>query len=169
MSEVSTKPYLLRAIYEWCTDNGYTPHIAVMVNGATQVPMQFVKNGEIVLNISFDATSGLKIDNDLIRFSARFSGVSRDISVPVHNVLAIYASENGQGMAFEAPSAITPDAAPGLPPSALVPEVATSTFPTLTSVPSLSPTVSGDGAGRDPENPPEPPKKGGRPTLTRVK
>ena len=94
MPEVSTKPYLLRAIYEWCTDNGYTPHIAVVVDAGTRVPMQFVKNGEIVLNISFEATSGLKMDNELIRFSARFGGVSRDISVPVENVIAIYAREN---------------------------------------------------------------------------
>src|SRR5450830_1688447 len=83
MPEVSTKPYLLRAIYEWCTDNGYTPHIAVVVDARTRVPMQFVKNGEIVLNISFEATSGLKMDNDVIGFSARFGGVSRDTSVPV--------------------------------------------------------------------------------------
>jgi stringent starvation protein B len=103
MPEVSTKPYLLRAIYEWCTDNGYTPHIAVVVDSSTRVPMQFVKNGEIVLNISFEATSGLKMENDNIHFSARFGGVSRDILIPVENVIAIYARENGQGMAFEAP------------------------------------------------------------------
>ena len=80
MSETSTKPYLLRAIYEWCTDNGYTPYMAAVVDSATRVPMEFVKNGEIVLNISFSATSGLKMENDLIRFSARFGGVSRAVS-----------------------------------------------------------------------------------------
>ena len=101
MSETSTKPYLLRAIYEWCTDNGYTPYLAAMVDSQTQVPMEFVKNGEIVLNISFSATSGLKMDNDFIHFHARFAGVSREIFVPVDNVVAIYARENGQGMAFE--------------------------------------------------------------------
>ena len=85
MSETSTKPYLLRAIYEWCTDNGYTPYIAALVDGKTQVPREFVKNGEIVLNISFTATSGLKMDNDFIHFSARFGGVSREIVVPVDN------------------------------------------------------------------------------------
>lgn len=104
MEEISTKPYLLRAIYEWCTDNGYTPHIAVAVDAETRVPMQFVQNGQIVLNISFDATSGLKMDNDAIRFSARFGGVSKDIVIPVTNVMAIYAQENGQGMAFEVSS-----------------------------------------------------------------
>lgn len=91
----------MRAIYEWCTDNGFTPYMAVKVNHAARVPMEFVRNGEIVLNISFGATSGLKMDNDAVAFKARFGGVSRDIYVPVENVLAVYASENGQGMAFE--------------------------------------------------------------------
>lgn len=91
----------MRAIYEWCTDNGYTPYMAVKVNHAARVPMEFVRNGEIVLNISFGATSGLKMDNDAVAFKARFGGVSRDIYVPVENVVALYASENGQGMAFE--------------------------------------------------------------------
>lgn len=101
MSEISTKPYFMRAIYEWCSDNGYTPYLAVKVNVATKVPMEFVRNGEIVLNISFGATSGLKMDNEAVSFKARFGGVSRDLYIPVANVMAIYASENGQGMAFE--------------------------------------------------------------------
>ncbi len=101
MSEISTKPYFMRAIYEWCSDNGYTPYLAVKVNAASKVPMEFVRNGEIVLNISFGATSALKMDNEAISFKARFGGVSRDLYVPVENVMAIYASENGQGMAFE--------------------------------------------------------------------
>lgn len=101
MSETSTKPYFMRAIYEWCTDNGFTPYLAVKVYGGAKVPMEFVRNGEIVLNISFGATSGLKMDNDAVAFNARFGGVSREIYVPVENVQAIYASENGQGMAFE--------------------------------------------------------------------
>ena len=101
MQEISTKPYFMRAIYEWCTDNGYTPYMAVKVNHAARVPMEFVRNGEIVLNISFGATSGLKMDNDAVAFKARFGGISREIYVPVDNVLAVYASENGQGMAFE--------------------------------------------------------------------
>jgi stringent starvation protein B len=101
MTEISTKPYFMRAIYEWCTDNGYTPYMAVKVSSAVRVPMEFVRNGEIVLNISFGATSGLKMDNEAVVFKARFGGVSRDIYVPVDNVQAVYASENGQGMAFE--------------------------------------------------------------------
>jgi len=102
MSETaSTKPYLIRALYEWCTDNGYTPHLAVKVHGSVRVPMEFVRNGDIVLNIAFSATSGLHMDNEAISFKARFGGVSRDIYVPISSVAAIYASENGQGMAFD--------------------------------------------------------------------
>jgi len=101
MQEISTKPYLLRALYEWCTDNGFTPHIAVRVDNQTRVPRQFVRDGEIVLNISFEATSQLQMGNDTIEFNARFSGKSHKIEVPVANVLAIYARENGQGMAFQ--------------------------------------------------------------------
>ena len=100
MQEISTKPYLLRAIYEWCTDNGYTPHIAVRVDNRHARAAQFVRNDEIVLNISFEATSRLKMGNEWIEFSARFGGKSHKIEVPVANVLAIYARENGQGMAF---------------------------------------------------------------------
>lgn len=100
MAETPTKPYLLRALYEWCTDNGYTPHLAVRVDNSTRVPREFVRDGEIVLNISFDATSGLKMGNEWIDFNARFSGKSHHIEVQVANVLAIYARENGQGMAF---------------------------------------------------------------------
>lgn len=101
MSEISTKPYLLRAIYEWCTDNGFTPYLSVKVTAGVQVPMEFVRKGEIVLNVSFGATSGLKMENDAIRFKARFGGVSREIYVPIGNVQAIFASENGQGMVFD--------------------------------------------------------------------
>jgi len=105
MQEISTKPYLLRALYEWCTDNGYTPHIAVRVDNQTRVPRQFVRDNEIVLNISFEATSQLQMGNEWVEFSARFSGKSHKIEVPVANVLAIYARENGQGMAFPVESA----------------------------------------------------------------
>ncbi|HDR9099681.1 TPA: ClpXP protease specificity-enhancing factor [Burkholderia vietnamiensis] len=101
MQEISTKPYLLRALYEWCTDNGYTPHIAVRVDQSTRVPRQFVRDGEIVLNISFEATSQLQMGNEWIEFTARFSGKAHKIEIPVANVLAIYARENGQGMAFQ--------------------------------------------------------------------
>lgn len=99
----STRPYLIRALYEWCTDNGFTPYVAVQVDDTVQVPREYVKNGEIVLNISFDATSSLKLGNDFIEFKARFAGSAREISVPVGRVIAIYARENGQGMAFPAP------------------------------------------------------------------
>src|SRR6201991_620248 len=100
MQEISTKPYLLRALYEWCTDNGYTPHIAVRVDNQTRGPGQFVRYNEFVLNISLEATSQLQMGNEWIEFSARSSGKSHKIEVPVANVLAIYARENGQGMAF---------------------------------------------------------------------
>ncbi|HZR02516.1 MAG TPA: ClpXP protease specificity-enhancing factor [Burkholderiales bacterium] len=99
--ESSTTPYLLRAIWEWCVDNGYTPYVAVKVDSATRVPMEYVRNGEIVLNISPDATRNLKIGNDVIQFSARFNGVSREVSVPIVAVAGIFAKENGQGLAFQ--------------------------------------------------------------------
>jgi stringent starvation protein B len=100
---VSTRPYLIRALYEWCTDNGFTPYLAVLVDESVRVPREYVKNGEIVLNISFDATSSLKLGNEFIEFKARFAGTPREILVPVPNVIAIYARENGQGMAFPMP------------------------------------------------------------------
>ena len=96
----STRPYLIRALYEWCTDNGLTPYVAVAVDETVQVPREYVKNNEIVLNISFDATSSLKLSNDFIEFKARFAGSSREIMVPIDRVIAIYARENGQGMSF---------------------------------------------------------------------
>ncbi len=100
----STRPYLLRALHDWCTDNGFTPYIAVFVGPTVQVPMEYVKNNEIVLNVGFEATSGLKLGNEYIEFRARFGGVPRDILVPVDHVVAIYARENGQGMAFPIPA-----------------------------------------------------------------
>lgn len=99
----STRPYLVRAIHEWCIDNGFTPYIVVSVNESVQVPREFVKDGEIVLNASYDATSGLQLGNDFIEFKARFGGVAREIMVPVGRVVAVYARENGQGMAFPPP------------------------------------------------------------------
>ena len=101
MVEVSTKPYLLRALFEWCVDNGYTPHLAVKVDSRTQVPAEYVKNGEITLNISPNAVHKLQLGNELIEFSARFGGVARQISVPVGNVYALYARETGHGMTFD--------------------------------------------------------------------
>ncbi|MEY3999464.1 MAG: hypothetical protein RLY60_2276, partial [Pseudomonadota bacterium] len=95
----STRPYLVRALHEWCTDNGFTPYVTVSVDDSVQVPREYVNNGEIVLNVSFDATSGLQLSNEFIQFKARFGGVARDILVPMGRVMAIYARENGQGMA----------------------------------------------------------------------
>ena len=100
MSELSTKPYLIRAIYEWCTDSGLTPHLVVAVGKHTRVPMEFAKDGQIVLNVSQGATRNLLIGNDLIQFSARFNGASRDIEVPIDAVVSIYARENAQGLSF---------------------------------------------------------------------
>ncbi|MGB4344845.1 MAG: ClpXP protease specificity-enhancing factor, partial [Burkholderiaceae bacterium] len=103
LESTSTRPYLIRALYDWCTDNGLTPYVAVQVDDSVQVPREYVKNGEIVLNISFDATSSLKLGNEFIEFKARFAGSAREIVVPVSRVIAIYARENGQGMAFPVP------------------------------------------------------------------
>jgi stringent starvation protein B len=163
MPDISTKPYMLRAIYEWCTDSGFTPYLAVKVDAATTVPMEYVKKGEIVLNISFGATSGLKMDNDAVRFHARFGGVSREIYVPVQNVLAIYANENGQGMAFEVGSTAAENA------SAPAPESAPSATPALSSVPTATAEKPVLALSKIPADNNDPPKKGGRPTLTRIK
>jgi stringent starvation protein B len=100
VKETPTTPYLIRAIWEWCTDNGYTPFLSVKVNEDTRVPQEFVRNGEIVLNLGSDATRNLKIGNDRVQFSARFGGVSREVSVPIDAVSGIFAKENGQGLAF---------------------------------------------------------------------
>ena len=164
MSEISTKPYLLRALYEWCTDNGFTPYIVVSVDASTRVPMEFVKNGEIVLNISFEATGNLKMDNEMITFKARFGGIAREIEIPVDNVSAIYARENGQGMAFEVDRHER-----GVRPQRDVEPVDThERGPVLAPVASGAdvPAENGKTQGDDV---PEPPKPGGRPRLTRIK
>lgn len=107
----STKPYLLRAVYEWCVDNGYTPYVSVLVDSNTRVPMEYVRNGEIVLNIGPLAASRLHMGNEIIECTARFSGVAQDLLVPVTAVTAIYARENGRGMSFETEkNAGSPDA-----------------------------------------------------------
>ena len=101
MSDVpSNKPYLIRALHQWCSDNGFAPFMAVFVDSTVEVPMEFVKNDEIVLNLSTEACHQLQIENDYISFQARFGGVPRKILVPITHVLAIYARENGQGMSF---------------------------------------------------------------------
>lgn len=98
--ERSTKPYLIRAVHEWACDSGFTPYLSVKVDENTRVPMEHVKNGEIVLNLSYDATHKLTIGQDLIQFSARFGGVSRECSIPVAAVQGVFARENGQGLFF---------------------------------------------------------------------
>jgi stringent starvation protein B len=115
MADVSTKPYFIRAIYEWCSDCGYTPYLSVRVDDRTRIPLEYVKNGEIVLNVSLNATRNLTINNELIQFSARFNGVSREVTIPVDRVQGIFARENGQGAFFtvESPAALA--AAPAAP------------------------------------------------------
>ena len=105
MSEQSAKPYLIRAICDWCGDNAFTPYLAVKVNAKTRVPTAHVKNGEIVLNISTGATRRLTVDNDWLRFTARFNGVSQEVAVPMDAVTGIFAKETGYGFAF----AVAPD------------------------------------------------------------
>jgi stringent starvation protein B len=150
----STRPYLIRALYEWCTDNGFTPFIAVMVDDTVRVPNEYVKDGEIVLNISFDATSGLQIGNEFIEFKGRFGGVARDIVVPVPRVLAIYARENGQGMAF--PMLATSGTAPQSHASEVKPA-------------SLAAVDLKREEDEPSSEPPRPGGNGGRPALTRIK
>jgi stringent starvation protein B len=171
LESTSTRPYLIRALYEWCTDNGFTPYVAVLVDETVQVPREYVKNGEIVLNISYDATSSLKLGNDFIEFKARFAGSAREIMVPVNRVIAIYARENGQGMAFPVP-------VPGGAPAA---EDAAASKPSpLSSVPAAPTETEGkvvqlvtpdEGTAKSTEPEPEPPKppSGPRPALKRVK
>lgn len=98
---IPTTAYLLRAIHEWCLDNGLTPHLLVKVDKQTRVPMAYVKDGEIVLNINYSAVKDLVIDNEAVSFSARFGGVAQTLYVPIHRVGGIFARENGQGMFFE--------------------------------------------------------------------
>lgn len=148
MTDPTTKPYLVRAIYEWCSDSGYTPYISVKVDGSTRVPLEFVKDGEIVLNISRDATRNITLGLDLVQFSARFNGVSREINVPIGAVSAIFAKENGQGLFFP-----TESEADKREPATEAPE-------------SPSASDAGDEPGPDtPTNPPRP----SRPRLKVVK
>ena len=162
----STRPYLIRALYEWCTDNGFTPYVAVRVDDSVQVPREFVHDGEIVLNISFDATSSLQLGNDFIEFKARFGGKPRDILVPVGRVIAIYARENGQGMAFPPPVdslVAAPSSSAVLTPVADVVESGASVDDRVVQ---LVPAVD---VGDDEPPKPTPGPAGGRPSLKRVK
>jgi stringent starvation protein B len=116
MAERSTKPYLIRAIHQWCSDSGLTPYISVKVDAATRVPPEYVKDGEIVLNIGYDATHRLTIGNEVIQFAARFNGVSRECSIPVAAVHGIFARENGKGLYFPPEDKAADDAAPAQSP-----------------------------------------------------
>lgn len=98
---ITQKPYLIRAIYEWCEDNGFLPYLATVVDNKTSVPMQYVEDNRIVLNIASVSTKDLLIDNEWITFKATFGGVIKELAIPVNNVLAIFAKENGQGMQFQ--------------------------------------------------------------------
>jgi stringent starvation protein B len=166
----STRPYLVRALHEWCSDNGFSPYIAVQVDASVEVPMEFVKNGEIVLNVSFDATSSLRLGNDFIEFKARFGGVARDIVVPIDHVIAIYARENGQGMAFPAPQAGVAPPAVGVAPSLSDGQVPDT--PERGGLHAVPTDNAADAPPNDPDEPPPPgapPRGGKRPLLRRVK
>ena len=152
----STRPYLLRALHEWCTDSGYTPYVAVLVDETVQVPLEYVKNGEIVLNVGYDATAGMTLGNAFIEFKARFGGVPREIIIPINSVMAIYARENGQGMSF--PMGVASDAV--VPPSKAK---VTPVRPMLSAVETPHAESGSD------DEPPTPSTPSGRPTLTRVK
>lgn len=160
VATTSTRPYLIRALHEWCGDNGLTPYVTVLVDNSVQVPREFVKDGEIVLNISFDATTGLQLGNEFLEFKARFGGVVRDIFVPIDQVIAIFARENGQGMAF--PSGDKSEGKTG----------DTRGKKSAKAGPARLAPVQSD-AGKppyatDPEFP-DAPKPGNRPSLTRIK
>ena len=169
LESTSTRPYLIRALYDWCTDNGLTPYVAVLVDDSVRVPREYVKNGEIVLNISFDATSSLKLGNDFIEFKARFAGSAREIMVPVSRVIAIYARENGQGMAFPVAVPGAVEEAPKPSPLSSVPAAGAATDGEPRVVQLVNPDVGQDGKdGKDGKEPPRPPS-GPRPSLKRIK
>lgn len=170
----STQPYLLRALHEWCTDNNLTPLLLVKVDGSVQVPPEFVRDGQIVLNISYDATAKLQMGNDYIEFQARFGGVPRQIVVPVTRVMAIYARENNQGMGFAVPDSVLGEQ-PGVAAEVPVAPAATATEaePQPETKPSPQPNT-----GPGPDEPPATPDGNGpgtgntpgkRPALRRVK
>ena len=167
----STRPYLIRALYEWCTDNGFTPYVAVAADDSVQVPREYVKDGEIVLNISFDATSSLKLGNEFIEFKARFGGIAREIVVPMGRVIAIYARENGQGMAFPSAPVVASGPVSAEPGGPLVPLAAPAKIGPISPITPISAPPAAPEGGDDESSPPEPPKPsaGGRPALKRIK
>ena len=164
MADLSTKPYLIRAIHEWCSDSGLTPYIAVLADPGVNVPQEFVKNGEIVLNISPLATNRLKLGNEVIEFQARFGGVAREVSVPIDKVIAVYARESGQGMAFDVARSTSAST------DAAAPDDDAKTLPGPTPIALVSvrkPATAAD--NNEPSDPPTPPRPGDRPKLTRIK
>ncbi|QTD46102.1 ClpXP protease specificity-enhancing factor [Ottowia testudinis] len=173
LESASTRPYLIRALYEWCTDNALTPYIAVLVDDTVQVPREYVQNGEIVLNISFDATSGLKLGNEFVEFKARFGGVAREIMVPMDRVLAIYARESGQGMAFPmtVPAVADEGAESMAQASKAVPVAASDAEASRNGGIQLVVTTEPDDGGDAVDEPPPPasPPQRKRPALKRVK
>ncbi|MEY8688292.1 MAG: ClpXP protease specificity-enhancing factor [Leptothrix sp. (in: b-proteobacteria)] len=167
----STRPYLIRALHEWCTDNGFTPYLAVHVDASVRVPMEYVKNHEIVLNVGLDATSGLRLGNEFVEFKARFGGVARDILVPIDHVIAIYARENGQGMAFPVPALGDRDESADAPAGDGGPATAAPVTGLRLATPPAAESQAVDAADADDTPEPEPPTPAptGRPSLKRVK
>lgn len=175
-ASTSTRPYLIRALHEWCTDNGLTPYITVQVDETTQVPKEHVKDKEIVLNVSFDATSGLKLGNEYIEFKGRFSGIARDIIVPVNRVIAIFARENSQGMAFPNASFADADAeddeaaGSGLLASPAADDHLEGALNKVTKLVSVESVASSTlESGQEPDDDRPKPPAGTRPNLKRVK
>lgn len=150
MKSLPTGPYLIRALYEWCVDSGHTPYLTVRVDDQTRVPRAFVQDGQIVLNAGPAAIRDLHMDNDWISFSARFGGVAHEILVPMANVLAIYARETGEGMAFNQTESAKAD--------------------DQEETPKLTPVQGGGTPGSDEPSGPEPSGRSkGRPNLRVVK
>lgn len=160
----STKPYLLRAIWEWCCDNGFTPYLSVVVDSRTRVPQEFVRDGQIVLNLGPDATNRLQIGNEFIEFQARFGGVARELSIPIGQVDAIYARENNAGMAFEIDEARAGRAAENTVEESAEPSAVSK----AQALQSVSTTDGEADSGSEPPKPPTRPE-GGRPHLQRIK
>ncbi|HBC0587765.1 TPA: ClpXP protease specificity-enhancing factor [Enterobacter cloacae] len=163
MSQLSPRrPYLLRAFYEWLLDNQLTPHLVVDVTlPGVLVPMEYARDGQIVLNIAPRAVGNLELANDEVRFNARFGGVPRQVSVPLAAVLAIYARENGAGTMFEPEAAYDEDVA------SLNEDDATGERDSDT----VMSVIDGDKPDRQDENDPDddPPPRGGRPALRVIK
>ena len=168
MPELSTKPYLIRAIYEWCADSSFTPYLSVRVDQHTRVPLEYVKNGEIVLSLSPQATRNLTIGNELIQFSARFNGVSREITVPIYAVQSVFARENGRGEFFHPES--TPEQATNQAHVTVTPPALQSVSTSSVASATLSPSMQNTAPEALPEIPsPDKPKAPPRGKLRIIK